>query len=259
MYFVDLHTHTKFSDGQPDYKEVIDRAKKIGLKCVAITDHFDPYDPKEEIRNIEEEGLIKFLKVAKSYGEEIGQPVLCGIETCTDFNGRLRISDKVFNACDLIITSGHYVEYKGEIRPGHYFNDFYWERYKEKIINMASGQGDIIGHPEGYLPIGPMLIPNTTTYEQRKEICRSISEIYFDEDFINELSKALIKGNKAYELHCATETPREYVIKSLMEKNVRLSVGTDAHVLDMVGKVNWALDIINENNYNNCFDYFKLL
>ncbi|WP_027625146.1 PHP domain-containing protein [Clostridium lundense] len=259
MYFVDLHTHTKFSDGQPDYKEVINRAKEIGLKCVAITDHFDPYDPKDEVRNISEKDLIEFLKNAKSYGYSISQPVLCGIETCTDFNGNIRVSDKVFNTCDLIITSGHYVEYEGEIKKGEYFNDFYWESYKEKIINMGSGQGDIIGHPEGYLPIESMIIPNTTTYEQRKEICKLISERYFDENFINQLTKALIKNDKAYELHCATETPRISIIQSLMKKNVRLSVGTDAHVLQMVGRVNWALDILKKNNYKNLFDYLKLI
>ncbi|MFQ9695537.1 MAG: PHP domain-containing protein [Zhenhengia sp.] len=41
---MDYHIHTQFSDGEADYKEVIDLSIERKLKSIAITDHFDPFD-----------------------------------------------------------------------------------------------------------------------------------------------------------------------------------------------------------------------
>ena len=37
--YIDLHLHTKFSDGERSLDETIDDAKKAGLSAIAITDH----------------------------------------------------------------------------------------------------------------------------------------------------------------------------------------------------------------------------
>ena len=36
---VNLHIHSKYSDGKADFKEIIDNAKKNGYKLISITDH----------------------------------------------------------------------------------------------------------------------------------------------------------------------------------------------------------------------------
>ena len=36
---IDLHTHTKFSDGNMSPEELVDLAMNIGLSAIAITDH----------------------------------------------------------------------------------------------------------------------------------------------------------------------------------------------------------------------------
>ena len=36
---IDLHIHTSCSDGSDDYKTVLQKAEKIGLECISITDH----------------------------------------------------------------------------------------------------------------------------------------------------------------------------------------------------------------------------
>ncbi|WP_040213390.1 PHP domain-containing protein [Clostridium polynesiense] len=245
---IDLHVHTNFSDGQPTYMEVIDKAKELGMDCIAITDHFDNYDTSPNIRRISDGELLEFFKKIKSYAEFKEQKVLCGIETCTDFNGNLRISDEVYNASEILITSVHYVEYSGELVKGEYFNDGYWEAFKEKIINMASGKGDVQGHPEGYLPINPLIKPGTTTYEERKAISSKIASRYFQDDFLKELADSLIKSGKAYELHGATSTPRESIIKFMASKNVTFSIGSDAHILDWIGKNQRAEEMCNKYN-----------
>jgi HisJ family histidinol phosphate phosphatase len=245
MFKVDYHTHSTFSDGRGDYKEIIDRAKEMNLNCVAITDHFDPYDPEERVNSIIESDLFIHFEKIKAYAEKKDQRVLCGIETCTDFKGNLRLSDKVLHSCDIIIASPHYIEYEKSLVSGNYFDEFYWNCYKEKVLNMtAMSNAHILGHPEGYLPINTLLIPNTTTYEERKDICRRIAEKFFNDEYIEEMIMNLKKSGMAFELHCATNTPREMVIKRLVENEVPISFGSDAHILEKVGQVKWAEEML---------------
>lgn len=243
---VDYHIHSSFSDGQADYMQILDKAKELKLDGIAITDHFDKYDENEKTRSITHNELLHHFDVIRDYGSKIDQKVLCGIETCTDFKGNVRLSDKVIKNCDIIITSPHYVEYDGELIPGKYFNRKFWERYKEKVLNMAIGQGDILGHCEAYLPYGKLLIPGSTTYEQRQALSRSISEIFFDDGYIKELIKAVKESGKAIELHCVTSTPRECIIKQFVDSGVSLSLGSDSHSLFGVGNTAWGIQMLEK-------------
>ena len=36
---IDLHTHTKYSDGTWDVKNLLENAQKTGVEILAITDH----------------------------------------------------------------------------------------------------------------------------------------------------------------------------------------------------------------------------
>jgi putative hydrolase len=236
---VDYHIHTDFSDGEPDYKSAIDYAVAIGMEAIAITDHYDLDDSSLRNRFITETDLeVHFINI-KEYAEGKKIKVYCGIESCTDSLGKLKISEQVRELCDIIITSPHYLDYNSKVMQGDYFNKDYWNAYKKLLLHMAAGKGDVLGHPEGYLPIG-IFGTAGTTYESRQQICREISERYFNMDFIDELGEQLLRSNKAYELHCATATPREAVIQQLAGKGVRFSVGSDAHTINSIGKTDWA-------------------
>lgn len=248
MLKADYHIHSSFSDGNSNYIHIIDRAKELGLDEIAITDHFDPYDPNENIRNITDDQLLRHFDMIKEYAAKKEQKVICGIETCTDYYGNLRLSDKVLQNCELIITSAHYVEYEFDLVPGNYYDERYWNCYKEKVLNMAESAGDILGHCEAYLPYGKLLIPNTTTFEERKALAASIAERFFDISYIDELIKRLKKSGKALELHCITSTPREKVIEKMISCNVPLSLGSDAHDLSSVGNISWGINILKKYN-----------
>lgn len=60
----DLHNHTTESDGEFTPKELIKKAKSLGLKAIAVTNH----------------DTLKGLKTAVRVGEELGVEVICGVE-----------------------------------------------------------------------------------------------------------------------------------------------------------------------------------
>ena len=64
---VDLHIHTTASDGDLTFKEVLDMAKSLGRKAVAITDH----------------DSIEALQQARDYANKIGLIFIPGIELST--------------------------------------------------------------------------------------------------------------------------------------------------------------------------------
>lgn len=244
---IDYHVHTTFSDGEKTPEEVISLAVSLGIEKLAITDHFDVFDPGLSGKHKTAGELFRHFDAIKSAAEGKPITVCCGVETCTDEYGSLRMDRECIAACDLIITSPHYIEGSYPFQRGEYFCDAYWQAYKKKLLLMAEGEGDVLGHPEGYLPIGPML-GEGTTYEGRQEICRRISESYFDLPFIRELGKRLKKSGKAYELHGATNTPREWVVEALAEQGILFSSGSDAHAVNILGKNERAMELAEKYN-----------
>lgn len=68
---IDLHAHTTISDGTVSPKELVQNAKKIGLKAIAITDH-DSIDGHIEAQlEADQTGiqLIKGIEFSVSYGK----------------------------------------------------------------------------------------------------------------------------------------------------------------------------------------------
>ncbi len=70
---VDLHTHTTFSDGALEPKELLDLAKKKNIGVIGITDH----DTVDGI-------IMKQLSMVKTIGIEI----VPGLEISTDIEGQ---------------------------------------------------------------------------------------------------------------------------------------------------------------------------
>lgn len=239
---IDYHVHTSFSDGEESVENVVRLAASRGITSLAITDHFDPFDPGASLKNVTHtaDALALHFDRIRRAGVREGVEVFCGIETCTGPDGRLRLPEGVRELCDLIITSPHYVAYDGELRRGDYFADGYWEAYKRLLLAQARGEGDVLGHPEGYLPIGPML-GEGTTYEGRKHICADICARYLDAAFVAQLADALAQSGKACELHGATGTPRESTVRALAARGVRFSPGSDAHAMNLLGQNDRAM------------------
>lgn len=72
---IDMHIHTKYSDGTYTVKEVLEKAEKLGLKYISITDH----------DNCKAYNELKDLDIKDYYSGKIIQ----GIELKCLYNGRL--------------------------------------------------------------------------------------------------------------------------------------------------------------------------
>lgn len=68
---IDLHTHSSFSDGTLNPKELITLAHKTGLKAIALTDH----------------DIIDGLSLARETAKELGIEFINGIEFSADYQG----------------------------------------------------------------------------------------------------------------------------------------------------------------------------
>lgn len=68
----DLHVHTYLSDGTLTPEEVVESAKKVGLSCIAITDH----------------DCVDGIEPARKAAKRLGIEVIPGVEMTAQENGR---------------------------------------------------------------------------------------------------------------------------------------------------------------------------
>lgn len=109
----DLHTHTRESDGTLSIRELLEKAKNIGLSGVAITDH----DTME--------GIPKAIEIAKKIGIEF----IPGIEFSCSFNG------------DEIHILGFYLEENIELQKKLDELKIAREKRNEKIVKKLQNLG----------------------------------------------------------------------------------------------------------------------
>ena len=125
MAFAHLHVHTQYSilDGLSSIPDLFARAKEIGLKGLAITDHGNMY------------GIKEFLKVAKDY-PEIKPIIGCEIYVTRGYDHRLKDADhkKYYH---LILLAKNYNGYKNLMKIvslAHIEGMYYRPRADREII-----------------------------------------------------------------------------------------------------------------------------
>lgn len=234
MQLFDLHTHTKYSDGQGTIAENIQAAVDKGLSLIAITDHFG--EPLNH-RLTPEQILQQSEEIAGLHPHPM--KVLHGIEAGVD----TIIPSKIAEKLDLVIRSVHF--FRKPIQAKSLYDPLYWEEYKLEVLALLQTKPcDIIGHIEGYLPFPPLDRP--TTFEERRQLDREIANRFFDRPWQEKVADLAFKNGVAIELHAMSNSPRIDFIRLCQEAGCLFSVGTDAHTPDAIGNLYKVQEIIEE-------------
>jgi DNA polymerase (family 10) len=134
----DLHLHTKLSDGFHTLPEIVEYAKGLGYRYIAVTEHSKSL---KIARGIDEKRLMEQISEIRDFNRGLkGFRVLSGIEVDILQDGSLDLSDAVLSECDVVVASVH----SAFKQPR--------EKMTERIVRaMESPHVDIIAHPTGRL------------------------------------------------------------------------------------------------------------
>jgi len=245
---MDMHLHTRLSDGQATLEHVVEQARAHRLDWLSLTDHVDAADPAPYRRG---PSLTDYL-AAGQYLRELfagsGTRFLFGAETCltADF-ARLNLPADLHTELDFVVGSVHYVRAGDHMPvPGDYFDPAYWDAYKQETLALLRTPGvTTLGHIEGYMPLSPLLLPGST-FAQRREIEREVASRFFTTEWQEEVAAAAAAGGVAVEIHVATRTPRPDFVRVLLAHQVKLTIGTDAHIPEQIGDIGWALAMLEQ-------------
>lgn len=131
----DLHCHTRASDGRGTAREMVDAARGLGHRYLAITDHTRSL----EIANgLDERRLLAQREHLRAVQDEVGDAmrVLAGVEVDILPDGSLDIDRAVLSRLDWVVASVHLAL------------DMDGPAMTDRLIAaMESGVVDVIGHP----------------------------------------------------------------------------------------------------------------
>jgi DNA polymerase (family 10) len=134
----DLQMHTRATDGKSSIAEMAQKAKEMGYKYIAITDH------SKAVRvagGLNEKELAKHLKeVEKVESQFRGLRIFKGVEVDILADGGLDLKDEILEACDVVLASVH-----------SRFNMEEGEMTQRIIKALKNPNVDILAHPTGRL------------------------------------------------------------------------------------------------------------
>jgi len=134
----DLHMHTTETDGKATLEEMVDAAKRRGLKYIAITDH----SQRVSMANgLGPDRLREQWKAVDRINEKVsGITVLKGIEVDILEKGGLDLPDEVLEDADWVVASVHYGQQQTK------------NQITKRIVDaLANPNVSAIAHPTGRL------------------------------------------------------------------------------------------------------------
>ena len=181
--FVHLHTHTEYSllDGASRIGDVIARAKELGMKSLAITDHGAMY------------GVVDFYKEAQKQGIK---PIIgCEVYVAprTRFDKTYEYDSKYSH---LILLAENNIGYKNLIKivSAGFTDGFY---YKPRVDFELLKE-----HSEGLIVLSACLageIPKlllADNYEGAKEVCKKYIDVFGKDNYFIEIQDHGLREQK---------------------------------------------------------------
>jgi putative hydrolase len=236
FYDVDFHIHTDFSDGEGSVREVLEFAQKKGLRAIAITDHFEPEEASLEQ---EKKKLLEHFKQIDEISKLYNLKVYKGCEVEATFH----VSEELRRKTDLIIRSIHSFPMNFDFSKFSMFDQELWSVYKNEILQLLKMQHtDIAGHIMGYFPLPADWIGNLP-FDEKRALEKEIRQKCFDTKWMIKVIELARVNNVALEIHNPTQAPDLKFVREAVSRGVKLSLGSDAHLLSWVGRVDFGKGI----------------
>lgn len=219
---IDLHMHTKFSDGTSSVEEVVKAAEVKGLKVAAVTDHFSEFSDLP--KRMSKRSLMEYLSALEGF------KLLKGVEAEIFDDGSVSISGDTLTFLDVVIGglhSVHGIGFWGD--PTQVLDQSsYMDDIRVALIEaMESRKLDIIAHV--------MRLPETLLFERSK---------VFTDKWIQSIVRTASDYGVAVELSGAWKIPDERFVAECLRQGVKLSLGSDAHNSRMVGETSYGIQML---------------
>lgn len=219
---VDLHIHTTFSDGRSSIQEVISVGRLKGIKVMAITDHYNEFSNFS--KRLARDQFASYLSALEGTG------VLRGVEADIFEDGSVSVSEKTAESIDLVIGGMHMlhgVAFWYDTTPILNPTAFAEDTRLTLIKAIETGLLDVIAHVT-WLP----------------ETIRPQTGSLVTKEWIRSVVRAACDNSVAIELSGAWKVPDEEFVRECVHQGAMLSVGSDAHSANMVGNVEYSIDVI---------------
>ena len=197
----DLHCHSNWSEGTVTIREVVEKAKGLGLSYVAITDHSKSLGIAH---GLDEKRLKEQGKEIESINDELEDfTVVKGIECDIKADGSMDLSDSSLANLDIVIASIH-SGFKGDE-----------ETMTNRVISAIHNEHvDIIGHPTGRI------------IQKRKPYPLNLDKV-IEEAAAQHVSLEINAYPERLDLDDVSS-------RKTMEAGALVSIGTDAHALNQM-------------------------
>ena len=223
----DYHTHTIYSHGKGTVLENAMRAKEIGLREIAITDH----GFEQMAFGLRHDRMPQLIKDCKDAAEKTGVNVYVGIEAnLCDEDGRTDLREEDYKDFDIFLMGIHrFVKFT-------HFNDF----WKMLVLNSLHTTFRI-------KPSKSLLRYNTNAYINsiKKYPIDAISHLNFLSfcDVV-EVAKAARDYGTYVELNSKKVHLTDEELSKVCDTGVRFIVDSDAHSVNRIGDTKLVDELI---------------
>lgn len=211
---VDFHLHSTWTDGKNTVVEIVNKAKEIGLHSIAITDHirkgstyFDDYKKEIDFINSQEE-----LNIYVGFEAKV-----------EDFLGTIDVREEVAKEADIAILSVHRYPLGSKLYAASEFKKNIAQEIELElsIVALRKGGFNVLGHPGGM---------SLSCYQE------------FPTEFYEEIIIECKKNEIAFDFNGRYHGREIDIIYPLLKKhNPNVSIGTDSHNINPMGKWNKIL------------------
>ncbi len=243
MNMVDYHNHTKLCNhAVGEMEEYVQTAINKGIKEIGFSDHFPMnYQPAYSIPitniTMRENEIDTYLTMIKKAGAKFSDiSIKTGFEV--DFFKKENLffnkyTNTIYPAIDYVIGSVHFIDDAGfdqiEFKEiiDKYTDEELWSKYLsllKEFITEYSDFIDIIGHFDLPKKFG-WYLPDSLLPELKTIL-----------DLVKEKNLTIEINTAGYESFAKEQYPSLQIIKLIYKRNIDITLGSDSHAPDNVGR-----------------------